>query len=219
MRYIFDIDKIMTGRKRFKLDRVGITTSGVRVSVHFKNVPKLGVVNITDPDEQSLAQSIANLSLNPQDNDGSMGNNGHAHNNDIGKEQVENNNIGEEPMNVQVMENMVDNHANNEIEEEAMGGNFVDVGHDPVVRLNLNGMFFFLCFVFHYLFPEKVESNKLPIITLCLFFGGTNFDIKVGWCLLWILATITYFISTSIWMECSFELFAYQEIIIIKNQC
>ena len=155
MRYIFDIDKIMTGRKRFKLDKVGITTSGVRVSVHYKNVPKLVGVNITDPDEQSLAQSIANLSLNPQDNDGLLGNNpaghGDAHNNDVDEEQVENNNIGEEHMNVQVMENMVDDHANNELEDEAVGGNFVDVGHDPIVRLHLNGMFFF-CALFYIIF-------------------------------------------------------------------
>ncbi len=39
------------------------------------NVPKLGVVNIPNPDEQYLAQSIANLSLNPQDNYDTLGNN------------------------------------------------------------------------------------------------------------------------------------------------
>ena len=126
-------------------------TSGVRVY----NVPRLGVVNIPNPDKQLLAQSIVNLTLNPQDNNDTLGNNqavqGNANNNDVGEEQVVNNDIGEETVNAQVMENVVGNQLHNDIDEEVMGGHFVDIGNDPVICLNLNGMSF-LSLVFHYLF-------------------------------------------------------------------
>jgi hypothetical protein len=84
-----------------------------------------------------------------------LGNNqgvqGNVNNIDIGQDQVVNNDIGVEPVNVQVMENVVDNQLNNDIDEEVMGGHFVDVGNDPVVSLNLNGMSF-LSLDFHNLF-------------------------------------------------------------------
>lgn len=75
VRYIFDIDAVIDGRKRFKLDKVGITTSGVRASVHYRNMPRRNVPNNPDHDNESLAQSIAYLSLNHHgDDDTELGN-------------------------------------------------------------------------------------------------------------------------------------------------
>ena len=73
VKFIFCIDKVLDGRKIFKPDGVGITTSGVSASIHYyiprpqpldnRNVPD------PDPDEESLLQSIGQLSLNPPDED------------------------------------------------------------------------------------------------------------------------------------------------------
>lgn len=160
VRYLFDIDRVLDGRKRFKLGGVGFTTSGVRVSIHYFNLPRPGnIINLEDPDEQSLAQSIANLSLHPQDVDDEVNvfngevndqANGQVNeNNDVEIQGNHDNIIFEEPANIvnddnhgndQAIGNDVHEEQGNEIIADGAGDeHFVDIGHDPVVRLDING--------------------------------------------------------------------------------
>jgi hypothetical protein len=152
VRYIFDIDAVIDGRKRkrFKLDKVGITTSGVRASVHYRNMPKRNVPNIPDPDDESLAQSIAYLSLNHHGddvieagNDLQQGNavvNIGIDNEDDVNDHVMDNIVNDVDVDDPIVAGFVNDDENNVAGGEPMLDHFVNVGVDPVMRLNLTGM-------------------------------------------------------------------------------
>ncbi len=145
---------------------VGIMSSGVHISVHYFNVPRLGDVNNPpDPDEELLVQSIDYLLLNQQDIDDAVdvkngvvdgqANNiideanenvqvGHNDREDVNVNNIDiedgvNNNNNVAIANEQVGANNGNVVQGNAIDEEAVDEHFVDVSQDPVVWLNLNG--------------------------------------------------------------------------------
>ena len=63
---MFRIDKVLVGPKKFKEKGVGIMTNAVCASVLFHSTP---VPPVPDEEDESLLQSIQQLSLTPHDDD------------------------------------------------------------------------------------------------------------------------------------------------------
>ncbi len=162
--------------KWFKPDKVGIMTSGVRASVHHYNKPKRSLPNIPNPDHESLAQSIAYLLLNHQDEDTTdIGNvfqqadavvNSGINNEDDLHDHLADNILNDVDVDDWIVAGVVNDGQNNVVGGEPVLDHFVNVGVDPVTRLNLTGMSFFFCFLISC--PCTTLSNYL--LTFDLFF-------------------------------------------------